>query len=189
MIRSCSKIKHFLQNVIKHFPPGEHYYSMVSSASYYWLSVLLSLRIHGHYIHLLPLSLHRNRNQTDLLSAFSLSRYGQNGDNGSHTIMKLSGLINICHCWLTTNSTNYQSPDREEAWAGPTLLEEISTVMTVISPHHVIIITLHIQTWDESHSMMKPVTHPHSPWWEILSLYHSQSSLSQQAFNHFWHKI
>ena len=32
--------------------------------------------------------------------------------------------------------------------------------MAVISPHHVIIITLHIQTWDESHSMMKPVTHP-----------------------------
>ena len=40
------------------------------------------------------------------------------------------------------------------------LLEEISTVMTVISRHHVIIITLHIPTWDESHSMMKPVTHP-----------------------------
>ena len=32
--------------------------------------------------------------------------------------------------------------------------------MTVISPHHVIIITLHIPTWDESYSMMKPVTHP-----------------------------
>ena len=75
--------------------------------------------------------------------------------------MKLSGLINICHCWLTTN---YQSLDREKkGWAGPTLLEEISTVMTVISPHHVISITLHIQTWDESHSMMKPLTHPHSP--------------------------
>ena len=40
------------------------------------------------------------------------------------------------------------------------LLEEISTVMTVISPHLVIIITLHIQTEDESQSMMKPVTHP-----------------------------
>lgn len=52
------------------------------------------------------------------------------------------------------------------------LLEEISTVMTVISRHHVIIITLHIPTWDESHSMMKPVTHPILLGEKFLSLYH-----------------
>ena len=69
------------------------------------------------------------------------------------------------------------------------LLEEISTVMTVISRHHVIIITLHIQTWDESHSMMKPVTHPILLGEKFLSLYHFRPAPNQQAFNHFWHKI